>query len=114
MKNKVSIITWMMIAFATISFNASALGYSKSSPVEKQLRKQIKFPSDWNDYVNEAIVYASFTVSADGKVSVIEVNGTDESMRMHVIHQLEKMKIDIGNAEAGKIYAVKFNFKLIN
>lgn len=114
MKNKVSIITWMMIAFATISFNASALGYGKSSAVEKQLRKQIKFPSDWNEDVSEAVVYASFTINADGKISVTEANGTDESMKMHVIHQLEKMKIDLGNAEPGKTYAVKFNFKLIN
>lgn len=105
----ISLISLMIIS-ATGSF-AKAANTDNPTKIEKLLKKTITFPEFAKKEKLEGVVLVSFTVNSDGTLSINLTNESSESLKKYVVEKLGQIKLKPGNAEEGKTYNVKFEFK---
>jgi outer membrane biosynthesis protein TonB len=111
---KTTIITMMiglMLISATGSFAKTANTYNPTQ-IEKLLKKTIAFPEFAKKGNIEGIVLVSFTVNSDGSLNVNMTNESSDALKEYVVEKLLNIKLKPGNAEEGKTYNVKFEFKI--
>ena len=60
----------------------------------------------------KAVVYVSFSVNADGKVYIWEMNGNQEEYMNFVKNRLEKLHAFNMGFLPGKVYCYKINFDI--
>ncbi len=59
----------------------------------------------------DGVVEVNFRVDGLGKVQIVSINSTSPQLADYVIKKLEKVKIEQGSSEAGKIVKYSFVFK---
>ncbi len=114
MKIKFERVISILSVIIILAFKANAATGVHNLPIERQLQQQIKFPEALKETAENAIVCVAFTVDAHGKVEVINTNASHPSAKNAVVEQLQLITLESNDLEAGKVYYVKFNFKLIN
>jgi len=81
--------------------NASTCIQQKPSGIEKGTSKPNL----------DGLVEVSFRVDGQGKVQIVGINSTSPQLADYVIKKLEKVRLEQGSTEAGKIIKYSFVFK---
>lgn len=109
MKTLIITISLMLLTLIFTSANASP---KKTKDINKILQKEIVYPDFAKEQKLEGTVLVSFTVNADGTITINLTNESDPALKDYVVSKLTSLKIIPAKENAGKSYDVKFEFKL--
>lgn len=59
----------------------------------------------------DGVVEVSFRVDGQGKVQIVRINSTSPQLADYVIRKLEKVRLEQGSSDTGKIIKYNFVFK---
>ena len=91
-------------------FNSSFAGNNLN--IDEELKKVVKFennklPIEKNE---TEFVKVSFVINEDGKVEILEMNYSDETIKSQLIEKLSEIKME-ENQNTGEVYNYNFTFK---
>ena len=109
---KTTIVSLMILTVSTIGkVNANSI---KPVSMDKMLKKEISYPDFAKQQKLDGTVLVSFSVNADGTISVNLTNDSNASLKDYVVEKLKQLKIIPSADNTDKTYNVKFDFKFIN
>lgn len=107
-----------IVAFASLCLNtaqastppAAATTTSMDRKLDHQLNKHVTFPLNDANHMDGAVL-VSFVVDIEGRLKVVDAEGTNPKLVDHVLRQLDK--VDIGDNPTGtwKIERRRFVFR---
>lgn len=102
----ITILTMLMFTF-TLTF-----AKDPQSSLSQVIKNKISFPSIALEKQIEGVVFAEFTVTADGKIEVVNCTSLQGELQTYVFQTLSEIII-VPDAElTGKIFLMRFDFKL--
>ncbi len=110
-----------VLFFVIASFLCYNFAFSQNNSVnpdpKMQVRQAIVSKVIYPEFaVNEGIegtVYASFSISKDGKIQVIQVESCNEELKIYVSSKLKEIEIEGNEQVADEVYNMKFKFELL-
>lgn len=102
--------SWVMLS----CFSGRASGFD--SPMNDPFLKiTTPKPSSYNGSISQpdldGVVEVSFRIDSEGKIQVLSINSTSPQLADYVIKKLEKVRLEQGSSETGKIIKYSFVFK---
>lgn len=88
----------------------AAASTSMDRKLDHQLNKHVAFPLSGDKHMDGAVL-VSFVVDIEGRLKIVDAEGTNPDLRDYVLRQLEK--VDIGDNPSGtwKIERRRFVFR---
>lgn len=99
----------LMILTAAISVNvATAAKAPKTFSAPDEIKKSMRYPEFAKESQLQGFVAVEYNISSDGKITVLEMNASDEKLAAYVRQKLESTMIS--NCEYAGNYKSKFKF----
>lgn len=106
-----------LIVMGTVNMAAASETAAKANAADvlaKIIKEKVDFPRFLKaDGVKTTSVMVEFTLNEEGKVNVLHTNECDAKVRDYVIQQIEDINLSGVNHEAGDVYMIRLNFKLL-
>lgn len=106
-----------LIVLGTVNMAAASETAAKANAADmlaKIIKEKVHFPRFLKtEGVKTTSLMIEFTLDEEGKVDVLNSNCCDSRVREYVIQQIEDINLAGINHEAGEVYLIKLNFKLL-
>ena len=90
------------------------LSYAKDpqSILQQAISNEIKFPAAASDKNLQGAVFVEFTVTADGKINVLNCNSLVGELQTYVYKKVSGMTVQFTPEMVGQTYLMRFDFNL--
>jgi hypothetical protein len=102
----VSILTVLMLTI-TLSF-----AKDPQSNLQQSIRNEIQFPASAIDKQLEGVVFVEFTITADGKINVLNCNSLVGELQSYVFETMSTLTVGTNPELIGKTFLMRLDFKL--
>jgi len=110
MKTILSIL--LSLTFFILCAGAVHANGPKTQSIDKLLKKEISYPDPARKQKLEGMVLVSFTINANGTVTINMTNESSAVFKDYVVNKLKKLRIKPSKENTGITYNVKFVFKI--
>jgi flagellar basal body-associated protein FliL len=108
---KLAMITITMAILTMLNMTrSSAANNDKGNSLHNVIQRSLAFPANTEGIMQDAVVYVSFTIDESNKITIQELNASNNLFRDYIAKKL--MSLDLQNVltEPGKLYVYKMSF----
>lgn len=106
-----------LMVLGTVSMASATETATKANAADllaKVVKEKINFPKFLkSEGIKKTAVLVEFTLNDNGQVEVLNTCNCDERIKDYIIAQIEEIRLNDINHEAGDKYLLRLNFELI-
>jgi len=103
-----------ILAILSVLMLTITLSYAKDpqSILQQSIKDQVKYQTTAAEKLLEGAVFVEFSVTADGKLNVINCTSIVGELQSYVFKTISAMTVFADPAVVGKTFLMRFDFKL--